>query len=145
MRKLKHTEIAPTREAIKKAQGNKCALCGGDFNEAKLVGAGRKKKLEPKLRATLDHNHKTGVIRGVLCNHCNGMEGKIFNRANSAKRDLDVQEWLGNLLAYWNHHEVPRTPYIHPLHKTEDEKRLARNAKARRKRAAAKAAKILGK
>lgn len=141
MHKLKHAEIAPTREAIKKAQGNKCALCEGSFTDAKLVG----RKLVPLLRATLDHNHKTGFIRGVLCNHCNGMEGKIFNRANSAKRDLEVLEWLGNLLDYWQKHDTPQTPYIHPTHKTDDEKRLARNKKARQHTAAKRASQILRK
>ena len=141
MRKLKHAEISIVREQIRKAQGNKCVLCGGSFSDAKLV----KKKLVPKLVATLDHNHINGAIRGVLCNNCNGIEGKIHNRVNRAKRDITITEWLENLVAYWKKHEKAATPYIHPTHKTKDEKRLAINAKARRTRAAAAALKILRK
>ena len=116
-------------------------MCGGSFSDAKIV----KKKLVPKLIATLDHNHTNGVIRGVLCNNCNGIEGKIANRVNRAKRDLTIEEWLANLAAYWSKHKTAATPYIHPTHKTKDEKRLAINAKARRTRAAAAALKILRK
>jgi len=137
VRRVKHTEIPTVRNTIKKAQNNKCALCGGSFTDAKLVG----RKLVPKLRPTLDHNHKTGLIRGVLCNNCNGMEGKIHNLANRAKRDKDVIEWLGSLLDYW---QRPPSNLIHPKHKTEDEKRLARNKKARQATARRKAVKLLG-
>lgn len=136
MRRVKYNEIPQVRETIKTSQGNKCALCGGSFTDAKLVG----KKLVPKLRPTLDHDHKTGFIRGVLCNNCNGMEGKIHNLANRAKRDMEVIDWLGQLLDYWNR---PPSNLIHPKHKTEDEKRLARNKKARQRAAAKKAAKLL--
>ena len=139
MRRLKFVEVAIIRNAIKQEQGNVCALCGGSFTDAKLKG----KKLVPKLTPTLDHNHTTGIIRGVLCSNCNGMEGRILNRVKSAKRDLEINEWLGKLLDYWNFHAIPQTPFIHPNHKTDDQKRIARNKKARRKRAANKAAKLL--
>lgn len=39
-------------------QGKCCALC--------------KRKKKPKQRRfALDHNHKTGVIRGIVCYYCN--------------------------------------------------------------------------
>ena len=136
MHRIKHTEIASIRNSIKIAQGNKCALCNGSFTDAKLV----KGKLVPKLRATLDHDHKTGLLRGVLCNNCNGMEGKIHNLVNRAKRDKDVEDWLASLLEYWMR---PPSNLIHPKHKSADEKRLLRNKRARQKTAARKAAKLL--
>lgn len=139
MRRIKHAEIPVIREQIKAAQGNSCAICGVSFTDAKLV----KGKLVPKYVATLDHDHDTGHIRGVLCNSCNGMDGKIKNRANRAKRGMTIIEWLEALLNYWKKHEKPNTPLIHPTHKTDDEKRLLRNKKARQRRARAKAAKIL--
>lgn len=46
------------RDALFAKQGNRCAIC---------------QSLEPgnnKSWAT-DHNHKTGVVRGILCNPCN--------------------------------------------------------------------------
>jgi len=50
---------------------------------------------------------------------------------------------LNKLVAYLNKNHQPQTPYIHPEHKTEDEKRLATNKKARQSRAKAKAAELL--
>jgi len=120
-------------------QGHRCALCDGSFTDAKLV----KGKLVPKLQPTLDHDHDTGVIRGVLCSNCNGNEGRIKRRAVSAKRDLTYLEWLKRMVEYLEKHLEPQTAYLHPTHKTDDEKRLAKNKKARQRRAAAKAAKLL--
>lgn len=39
------------------AQQGRCAICGG------LCSTGK--------RLAVDHNHETGVVRGLLCNHCN--------------------------------------------------------------------------
>lgn len=50
-------------EAINKAivdQNNCCAVCKTSFTKTKYV---------------IDHNHKTGKFRGLLCNQCNWMEG----------------------------------------------------------------------
>lgn len=88
--------------------------------------------------ACLDHDHKTGLIRGVLCRNCNGIEGKINNLANRAKRTLSKKDWLGKLILYWIKHEVDQTRLYYPSHKTEDEKRELRNKKARLKRRATK-------
>ena len=84
----------------------------------------------------LDHNHNTGVVRGVLCRNCNGIEGKIANLVNRAKRHSTGLEWLGRYILYHLKHSTDQTGLLHPLHKTDDEKRLARNAKARKVRAA---------
>lgn len=86
----------------------------------------------------LDHNHKTGLIRGALCRNCNGIEGKIYNLANRAKRTLTPKDFLGKLILYWIKHETDQTGLYHPLHKTLDEKRIATNKKARLRRAKAK-------
>lgn len=44
-------------EQLFKAQGGKCAIC--------RRATGKKRKL------AVDHDHKTGVIRGLLCKNCN--------------------------------------------------------------------------
>jgi len=95
----------------------------------------------------LDHDHKSGVIRAALCRNCNGIEGKVYNLANRAKRGATPERWLANVVRYWVSHNTPKEGDVyHPNHKTEDEKRLARNKKARLKRAKAKAtANIKGK
>jgi hypothetical protein len=38
------------------AQGGKCAICGGTRRQ----------------RLSVDHDHKTGIVRGLLCRMCNG-------------------------------------------------------------------------
>lgn len=43
-------------EALFKAQGGKCAICGGTR----------------KQRLSVDHCHKTQLVRGLLCRTCNG-------------------------------------------------------------------------
>jgi len=94
-----------------------------------------------KKEPVLDHDHSTGYLRDVLCRNCNGIEGKVFNLARRAKADLSVEEWVENLLAYWKRHAEPQHGGVfHHTHKTAEERRLARNAKARARRAAAKAA-----
>jgi hypothetical protein len=89
-------------------------------------------------KPALDHDHETGYIRDVLCLNCNGMEGKVFNRARRANKGGEL-EWLKNLVSYLERHSTPQHGgYIHPTYKTEEEKRLARNKRARQKRARAK-------
>lgn len=98
-------------------------------------------KANSKKNPVLDHDHQTGFLRDVLCRNCNGMEGKVFNLARRAKGTLTELEWLENFLAYHRRHAEPQHGGIlHHTHKTAEEKRLARNAKARTRRAAAKKA-----
>lgn len=84
-------------------QDGRCAIC-----EARFVDVGG--------HPCLDHDHKTGLVRGVLCLNCNGMEGKILNRANRAKRDKTVKEWLLSLIEYWDWHAKNPSAYIHSTH-----------------------------
>jgi len=43
-------------------QGGKCLLCGAEESESKR-------------RLSVDHNHMTGAIRGLLCSMCNAVVG----------------------------------------------------------------------
>lgn len=122
---MKHIPIV--RERLLKHQNRICPLCGGVMG-----GTGKK--------PALDHDHVTGFVRDVICLNCNGIEGKITNLANRAKHKMTKLEWLRNLVAYLERHETPRHGgVIHPTHKTEAEKRLARNKKAQKRRAEIKA------
>jgi hypothetical protein len=96
-------------------------------------------KVKTRYRACLDHDHQTGHIRGVLCNNCNGIEGKIFNLANRAKRMSTAILFLANLVRYWHKHRKPRVGLLHPEHLTSEEQRLQRNKKERTRRAKSKA------
>lgn len=135
--KLTATQLAGIRTKILAAQGHVCALCGVSFKTRKRHA--KTGKLVQAYTPCLDHCHTTGAIRGVLCNNCNGKEGKIKTLANACKRNGTSLEFLQKLVAYLVKHSEPQNPYIHPTHKTDDEKRLARNKKARLARAKLKA------
>lgn len=122
--RLKSSQVEQARIIIAKKQGNKCDVCGRPFN-GRVVGC-------------LDHDHKTGFIRGVLCRACNRLEGQVLNRARMAGGSADPVTLIRALADYWQRHKVPQTKYLHPSYKTEEEKRLERNRKARVRRAAAK-------
>lgn len=53
-------------EAMVIAQGGVCAICGG------LQTHGRQ-------HLDVDHCHETGLIRGLLCSHCNRALGFLFD------------------------------------------------------------------
>ena len=124
IRKLKTSEVASIRKQMIAKQGNVCAVCQKGFTKAD--------------GAVLDHCHKTGFIRGALHNSCNGGEGKVRVKAQWSHKGVSPDDFLIGLGKYLEVHKKPRYPLIYPTHKTADEKRLATNAKARRKRAAAK-------
>lgn len=44
-------------------------------------------------------------------------------------------DYLGQLLKYWILHSVDRTGLYHPIHLTDDEKRVKRNTRAKKLRA----------
>ena len=119
-------QIAPLRSELLAKQNYVCPLCKGSMRGGTKTPA-------------LDHDHKTGYIRDVLCFNCNGIEGKIFNLARRAKNKMSEVQWLSNWADYHKRHQSPKHGGIlHPKHKTADEKRLATNAKARKKRKALK-------
>ena len=57
--KIRQTEYA----AILTAQGGVCAICGGPET--------RKKRDGTLVDMAVDHDHKTGMVRGLLCAKCN--------------------------------------------------------------------------
>lgn len=126
MRRIKTTQIKGVREDFLDQQGGRCGMC---------------QQVIRSDQAVLDHNHKTGFLREVLCRNCNGIEGKIKNLAARGKRQFDEAWFLKRVLAYWEKHDDDITPehgLLHPTHKTADEKRLRANAMARARRAASK-------
>jgi len=109
------------KELLLKKQLNRCGICSIDLSEI------------PSRNVCLDHDHKKGHVRAALCRNCNGIEGKIFNLANRGKRSGTPRGFLTRVLDYWS--EFESGDVYHPDHKTEDEKRIARNTKARLARA----------
>ena len=124
IRKLKVSETAGVLKQMVARQGHVCAICNKGFT--KTDGP------------VLDHCHKTGFIRGALHRSCNGGEGKVRVKAQWSHKGITPDEFLIGLGKYLDIHKKPRYQIIYHSHKSDDEKRLATNAKARRKRAAAK-------
>jgi hypothetical protein len=60
------------------AQNGKCAICGNVFESRDGRGV------------HVDHDHKTGTLRDLLCNHCNHMIGHA----------MENPEILSNAIAY---------------------------------------------
>lgn len=117
LRRLKQQEIPALRDEIAAVQGGLCAIC--------------QERMEEKC---LDHDHKTGLIRSVLCRNCNGIEGKIFNLCRRGKRGKTEKDYLIEILTYWTFHAQNPRILLHPTFKTADEKRILRNKKARLRR-----------
>ena len=121
--RIKQSEVKAKRLELYAEQGAKCALCKQPITESEQA---------------LDHCHKTGRLRGTLHRGCNALLGQIENNiprhklSNTAK----LAAFLRNIIPY-----ISQDYSHHPLHytfRTEEEKRLKRNAKARKARAKAK-------
>lgn len=121
--KLKASQVNAFKDELMKSQGYKCPLCGGSL-----------KAITP-INRVLDHDHETGFCRAVICRGCNGAEGKVKNvisgYGKAGNSRYFQMKWLKNLVDYWETHKTPKTDKIYHLHKTEAEKREARNKKAR--------------
>lgn len=121
-RRITAREIPILRAKLQKKQKNRCLICRRDLR---------------RLIAVLDHCHKTGYIRGVLCNNCNGIEGKIsglLNRLDVGKIGFD--QVIINMAAL-RHPDKLKTKWIHPHAETlveQKNRRLKRAKKLRRKK-----------
>lgn len=117
--KITRTQIAVVRTELLRQQSGRCAVCQLPI---------------PKGKEVLDHDHTTGAVRGVLHAGCNSLLGKVEN--NYKRYGVqNVFAFVSGVAAYLRAHQVNTTGLIHPLHKTEEEKRVARNAAARKRRA----------
>jgi len=124
MRKLARSQMLAFKKQQIIKQGWRCPISGKKFDPAKLEDA------------VIDHCHVTGEIRGILSRSANAAEGKVKNavaRWGGTGDNYDaVLAFLKRLIAYL---EAPGCGVIYPFHKTDDEKRLDRNKKAREARA----------
>ena len=120
MRRLTTKEIPLVKQRILELrQSFGCAICGIGLT----VSTG-----------CLDHDHSTGIIRGVLCRNCNGIEGKIKNLVTRGRRGMPHKDYLGKMILYWINHETDKTGLLHPVHLDEEQKRVKRNTRARKVR-----------
>ena len=70
--KYKYEITLEQYEIMLKKQKGKCAICG-----SKDVKCGS------KTHFVVDHNHKTGKVRGLLCNNCNSGIGYLEDNVKS--------------------------------------------------------------
>lgn len=73
---------------IYETQGEVCAICKDPIDPNAMAGATKK-----RTRLDVDHCHKTGLIRGLLCRRCNTGLGHFLHdpgRLNAAIRYLNA-------------------------------------------------------
>lgn len=61
-------------ETLLAAQGGACAICKGGTS---------------KRHFAVDHNHKTGAVRGLLCARCNSGLAKFMDKVENVERALE--------------------------------------------------------
>lgn len=116
--RLKAAGIAAYRELELASQGGLCALCSEPVEPGKAV---------------LDHDHKSGHIRGVLHRGCNALEGNI---TNALPRNLITPERLRAIFQNWARYHQEQKDLLHPTHRTQEERkaRAKKRARARKKK-----------
>ena len=128
LRKLARSTMPSWKVRRLQEQGGLCPLCKTPI-DLKIKGEG-----------VIDHDHDTGEIRGVLHRSCNAAEGKVANAAGrwgAGGMGYDkIIPWLEAMLEYL---KQPGTGLMYHTHKTDEEKRLERNLKARTARATTRA------
>lgn len=73
-------------EYFKKIQSNKCKICLRSF-------------LDQKVLCCIDHNHKTGKVRGLLCQTCNLALGIMRENEFNLARLIAYLKWSGTIPA----------------------------------------------
>ena len=127
-KQLKPSEVSSVLDQLVRKQKNRCGVCGKPFTA--------------RDKPVLDHCHDTGFIRGALHNSCNGAEGRVKTKAKLGHKGVSAADYIIGLGKYLAEHKTPTYKLIHPTHKSEEQKRLERNAKARKLRAAKKATNV---
>lgn len=117
IRQLKQSEVSGVLKQLVERQKRKCAICNEGFT--------------PRDNAVLDHCHDTGFIRGAIHRSCNGAEGKVKTKGHLGHKGVSSRDFIIGLGEYLKEHKTPKYQLIYPTHMTEEQKRLARNKKAR--------------
>ena len=113
MQRLKAKDVRPFRLNLLAEQGNCCALCGNPCSFDQAV---------------LDHDHKTGEVRGVLHRGCNTALGKVENATRRYAVPLsDFARGLGQYL-------TRSAGVLHPAHRTPEEKKVLAAKRAKRRK-----------
>jgi hypothetical protein len=80
--KHRHGITLDDYERMEKVQRKRCAICG---------------KRSKRTRLDIDHNHKTGRIRALLCNNCNRGLGHLKESVKFMKKAIKyIQKYATN-------------------------------------------------
>ena len=112
VKRVKSTGLSTIRQELLESQEYKCGICEIDLKE------------EHGTNQHVDHHHETGMIRGVLCQKCNLLEGTMlyrFRRSGHVARGTDYIKWVEQLLEYL---KKPYTEYEHPSHMSQKWKKF---------------------
>lgn len=120
MTRLTAKGLKEWRESRLAANGGRCALCRG-----------------PCVSPVADHDHNTGELRDTICRSCNSGLGAV-ERAQVRFGIRNLAAFLHGTVTYLQKHSQPQHGLQYPTHRTDEEKRIARNAKARKARATKK-------
>jgi hypothetical protein len=60
-------------------QSGNCAICGRNQSTLKKI-------------LMVDHDHKTGIVRGLICHHCNFVLGQAFDDPKTLRSAADYLE-----------------------------------------------------
>jgi len=119
MHRLKASEVSAYRKTLLDQQAGRCLLCFETIEAGDDV---------------LDHDHKSGFVRGVLHSGCNAMLGHIENnRPRYRLMGGRLRRWMSSAFDYI-HKDYSHLP-LHHTQRTDDEKRLLKNKRARVARA----------
>ena len=122
MHKLPQSKVAEFRERMLATQAHRCMLCTEVVTDD----------------AVLDHDHKTGHVRGVLHRGCNALLGHIENnRARNALGGPRLYRMLARVEQYLTA-DYTANP-LHYTHRDDEQKRIRRNKLAAASRARRKA------
>ena len=80
---------------IDQSQGGVCAICEG-VNDTRTKGTTSGKNV--KISLAVDHNHKTGKVRGLLCGNCNTSLGSFKDNPALLRKAIEYLERETNAL-----------------------------------------------
>jgi Recombination endonuclease VII len=106
--RIKHAQIKAITEELLRRQGGLCEIC--------------EKEMTQRDGPVLDHDHDTGVLRGVIHRSCNAAEGKVRIKAMWAHKGVGKTNFLIGLGKYLEKHKNNPRNLLHSSWLSKKEK-----------------------